>query len=421
MNRGDIYLTDRFQSILLTASFICFGLFPILPNNLKGLPVVLLAMATLIIVIRNKSPFLIKRNDWLVLLVFSGLYITYFISMLYTEDIKTGFRRLETTASLILLPWCIFLIQKVTQRIKYLYILYSNIFFWSSTLFSIIIISYFYYLGYYDGITSLGRSMSWMDHEMWLISQHAIYASMFISVGLLSIKSHFKTKSWLVKSIILLAVVIDIYVLFLLLRKGVILALLLALIIPLIVSFKKKDFKIILLVFFIAMGISLIFKNSIYNRGKELFEIKTYQDLDIENSTSMRFVIYNCVLEDIQHSPIYGHGVGDGYSLIASCLKEKHNVVFEDSKQKKNSHNQFLGILLYTGAVGLLFFLLQLLLYVKMSVKLLNPLMLEFIIFFLVLFMTENLLDRQSGVILFTFVMSSLYYLNSMQNKKVSE
>jgi O-antigen ligase len=411
MFKKNYFKNNNWADTLLIWSFISFGFFPILPNKLKGLPVVILLFTSLIICFQQKRFSNITKREVTSFLVFSGLYIMYAISVLYSDDVKTGLRRLETCAALIIIPICFLFIGKFICN-KNLLKQFGSYFFWCSTLYSLSIILYFFDLGYYSGTMSLSESMSWMDHEMWLIKQHAIYASMFISIGLIFSKFAIDNKPLIAKVIAIFAIIINTYVLFLLLRKGVIIALFFALLILIFKNFKKARLKVILPLLLVIIVACFTFKDSIYERSKELFILETYEDLNTENSTSMRFVIYSCVLDEIKKSPILGYGVGDGYDLIASCLKERHDVVFKDSKEKKNSHNQYLGVLLYTGLIGLIIFLVQLFIYFKESVRSPDPLMLQFLIFFLVLFFIENLLDRQSGVIMFSFIMNTLYNLN---------
>jgi len=408
----------RTAEILVAISFFCFGLFPVLPNQLKGLPVVLLLVFSIILAVKDKSFTKIKKSELLLITIFSGLYIMYAVSLLYSEDIKTGLRRMETCASLIVIPFS-FLLLKTSVNYKPYFILFSKVFFWSTTVFSLLINLYFFQLGYYSGEMSLYESLSWMDHEMWLFKQHAIYASMFISIGLILSKFIINIQSVFNKVVIILAIIINTYVLFLLLRKGVIIALLVSLLIFVFWKFKTSKLKVILPLLSVLLIAGMVFKEPVFKRLEEVWNPETYKNLDIDNSTSMRFAIYKCVFEDIKQSPVIGHGVGDGYDLIASCLKDNYEVVFTDTKEKKNSHNQFFGILLYTGILGLSIFLVQLFIYFSRSIKIKDSIMLEFLAFFTVLFFVENLLDRQSGVIMFTFLVNA-YYFSRDSSKKMT-
>ncbi|MDP5076773.1 MAG: O-antigen ligase family protein [Nonlabens sp.] len=409
---------DKSLPQLIATVFFCFGLFPILPNKLKGLPVILLALLA-VITLFSKTRRSVKGKEFIAPVLFTALFVCYAMSMLYTEDIKTGMRRMETSLSFVLVPWSLFALSLLTVNFRTIFVKFQKVFVLSATIYGLVIVWFFWDIGYYNGLHDLEYSLSWLDGMLWGLSQHPIYAAMFTSVALIFVPHLWPNLQKQERIIACISIVINVYILFLLIRKGVIIALVIALLIWVYQYRKQLGLLKISLGVIIILLIGLLFKPSLEKRFSEFVSPQSYTNLDIEKSTSMRYVIYKCTWNEIKKSPIVGHGVGDGYDLIASCLKSNFNVVFEDSKQFKNSHNQYLGILLYVGLTGFSFFIMQLGIYFKRAFERKDLLYVQLLLFFVILLTTENLLDRQSGIILFMFFMNGMFFLQVNINREI--
>ena len=88
-----------------------------------------------------------------------------------------------------------------------------------------------------------------------------------------------------------------------------------------------------------------------------------------------------------------------------------------------NSHNQYIDIVLKTGIIGLIVFLAFLLENIYYAKRTNNRLLLTFILFYCINFFTENILLRQSGVIMFVFLLAFLNKFNFKEesNKLIEE
>lgn len=411
---------SKFETIeerLLSFLMLAIGLFPLFPNKLKPLPVVLLILLTIWVAFKKKSKSVEKKKIWQPI-VLSSLIVIYAISLIYTQDLKTGFKRLETGASLFLVPWVFyFLSSRIELSRAHLKIMFHT-YFWAAILYALIIIIFFMSIGYYTGEKTLEYCLSWLDGMLWGLSQHAIYASMILGIGLLMAPFIFKDYKGWKKVLVAIGILILTYMLFLMFRKGVVVAMIVAAIIYVLVHFKKiKKISILVIISVILMA-GFFMKDKISERVTEVFSKETYSEVDVEKSTSMRFAVYNCVVDDIKKSLWIGHGVGDGYELIENCLRDKHGIVFQDSKLRKNAHNQYLGIWLYTGLAGLLLFLFQLFLYYKKARTDKNVLFIQLLVFFSIVLLTENILDRQTGVLLFALFLNMFFFMKlKVENK----
>lgn len=406
-------LEDKMLLFLMVA----IGLFPVLPNKLKPLPVVLLILLTIWVVIKKKPEFLDKKKIWKPI-VLSSLIVIYAISLLYTQDLKTGLKRLETGASLFLVPWLFyFLSARIRLSRAHLKTLFHT-YFWAATLYAVIIIIFFISIGYYRGEQNLEYCLSWLDGMLWGLSQHAIYASMILGIALLIAPFIFKDYDGWKKVLVAIGFLILTYMLFLMFRKGVVAAMIVAAIIYVLANFKKTKKVSILIIISVVLIAGFFMQDKISERVTEVFSKETYTQVNVEKSTSMRFAVYNCVVDDIKKSPWIGHGVGDGYELIENCLRDKHGIVFHDSKLRKNAHNQYLGIWLYTGLAGLLLFVFQLFLYYKKATTDKNVLFIQLLVFFSIVLLTENILDRATGVLLFALFLNMFFFMKLKAENK---
>src|SRR5690606_76336 len=85
------------------------------------------------------------------------------------------------------------------------------------------------------------------------------------------------------------------------------------------------------------------------------------------------------------------------------CYANKSDILL---MHRFNSHNQYLDVMIKAGLFGLLIFLSFLVINVKDAVKNKNEPLMIVIALYCILFLAENVLSRQSGVILFFYLIS---------------
>jgi O-antigen ligase len=192
---------------------------------------------------------------------------------------------------------------------------------------------------------------------------------------------------------------VNVLLLFMIISKGVVLGLFLSVFIDLVMNFRKSKIIIILL---ICIAICLLASN---RRVKEVFEAEMYSEVNENFSTSIRVGIYKCAVKVIGEEFILGYGIGDAQRALNICYSNHSNILL---KNRYNSHNQYFDVLLKTGFLGLLIFFYFLYTNFRKAFKSENELIIYLLIFYCVLFLTENILVRQSGVILFFFLLSFL-------------
>lgn len=395
---------------LLYFVFFLFGLFPILPFNLKPITVISSVIVGIFCFIKQKkinfSPYYISNGI---------VFILYFTSLLYSSDQHYAFKKLETTASIILLPLFFLMISNVDIKLRHLIIIetiFFITFYLSAVILCITIYFYIYSLGYYDNLVSYNYCMSYIEHRLWVFNDHPIYLSIFIALSLIfSVNLIINASGKKIKIILLLCNILLIGTLVFLSRKGVIIASLasfLYLILKTIKSSKKILIYILLILGILSCFYLLLPSSS--SRIKEVFSHETYtKSINDSNSTSIRLGIYKCTMESLSGAGFFGYGIGDVKDVLYNCYHKTSTVLV---KGKYNTHNQYFNLWLVSGLFGLTFFLFFLFNLFKLSIKSNDYMFTSILIFYLVAMAVENILERQNGVILFSFIINYYTYKN---------
>ena len=152
------------------------------------------------------------------------------------------------------------------------------------------------------------------------------------------------------------------------------------------------------------------------NRFIELLNKESFEQVNLNNSTSIRFYILKCSIKMALEKPFFGHGLGDVQNELDLRYNINETIL---PSNKYNSHNQYLFVWLSSGIIGLIFFLLFLYYCFSLAVRSQDYFFLSILILFAVSFLFENILSRQSGVILFSFLVNLLVLKNLL--KKLEE
>lgn len=250
---------------------------------------------------------------------------------------------------------------------------------------------------------------------------HHVYLSMFIIIsifGVLKKAIDVQKHRWFL-------VVIPIFYVALILLSSRTAILISVLILPLVSYFilkeklrRKKTIRILGFVFLILISAGFLndfARDKILHTYYELANISTVEKPFA--GVSFRKGIWSSSLALIQQSPWIGYGIGDIQTIMDTYYKE-HNL---ERLVYLNAHNQYLqfflhhGILIGSLLIGCIIGLLRKLIKQKQSFLL-------FCWFIVLSFsMTESILMRQWGVVLFAFVLNySIYALNYADTEELS-
>ena len=389
------------------------GLFPILPHLVNVITIGAFTILSLLFLIASKD----KLEKSKILIINSSLYITYLISLLYTSNFDYATKHLLTALSLAVLPLAFYFLNTAHFFSKnVLKKTFLNTFWMGSVVYSLVVYcSFFLYSNprYPLKDANFFRKAS---TSIPLIDQHPIYSSIILSLAILIGLYYLLDSNKKYKFVVGLGQLSLLTLLFILMSKGVILALIASVFILLIFKL-LNPFKFIYTILtgsliLVFLYVAIPQKN---NRFSQLFNEKSYSNLNKNNSTSIRINIYKCAWTKIKDAPLFGYGFGDVKDELINCYTLKSSFMV---KERYNSHNQYLSIWLSTGIFGLLIFCYALFYNLRLSFKADDYLGFSILLFFIVILFFENILERQTGVILFAFLLSLFGFYNADRLKK---
>jgi len=400
---------NRFNKhVLLEWAVLLLAFIPIIPNGIKWVPVAILLLVSL---------FHFKNQDYNLKWFFvnTSIYLFILVSLIYTNNWAFGIKKLETSFSLFIFPLIFFLILPKNIFKEALMLKFMKLFITSSIIFSIIIITYILFdnsIEYTEGFYTNNYRKA--VEGIPLIGQHSIYASIFLAIAIIFSSHLFYRKGALLtkdlKLFFVISSVVNATLIIMLSSKGVIISLITILPIIFFKKLFKKNNKIRALTSFCII-ILVVLSLFVYNRRmNEMIRFETYGEVDTNYSNSYRINIYKCSFQIIKERWLFGYGVGDAQIALDDCYKNENELLL---KKTYNSHNQFLDIWIKTGIFGLLTFITFLYLNFQRAIKTNNFILLSILLLYTLIFLTENILVRQSGVILFSFFVNFFATVNN--------
>jgi O-antigen ligase len=340
------------------------------------------------------------------------LFWIFIITCTYSENINHAFKKIETTGSLIIFPLIFALLlqtdfkltKKITQRILLsfclsvvLFLCLSFIYFWNQEF------TFLQTIVHYSNLINI---------RLGLFSIHPIYLSIYTGVGMLFLIKLQDTNKKMKIVYLFMAIL---YVLFLavLARRGPVISLFLIGVLYIIFRFHFK--KILWSIFAVALFSVIMLsipKYQNHNRFTDLFDGTVVKDSS--SSLYIRYNIYKCSLESVKESPLIGYGLGDVQNKLTDCYTA-NEMGFENNSY--NSHNQYIGLLLISGLTGLFLYLYTLYVNLRNSLNFKFYLTASFFFYFIFNFFTENILEREAGVLLYSFF--GCLFLYVLEKKKI--
>lgn len=406
INKIDLY---NYSTILL-------GSFPILGLKKSVLAIIVWAVFSLVIMISEKSYKTIQKRDKINLLVLTSYYLAFVVSFLFIEDKKLATRFLEKNVAFLIFP---------------LFIIVNKNFIYDSTLrksinvfiiSNLILASYIWIVILSNGYENVMNSDTYYNpiirnffsdiSEIHLpyLGILFVFSSLVLLNDILSNRIKFNYV-FIFRSLGIALLIFSV------ITYAARLALVLFLVLSIFLLLKKtpKVWIKIGFIIFLASSIFLIFV--IPSSKKRIDEIRNTklilpnQDQKSEE-VNFRYGIYNCVSIILKENWILGVGPGNVQKKLDNCYSGYTYKNYDDySKIEYNSHNQYLDIWLKYGIFGLILFLVFLLWGTK-NIDLLYGI---FIFIIMVAMLTENIFDRQVGVVFFTFF-NSLFFINRIDH-----
>lgn len=338
----------------------------------------------------------------------ASIYLLLIISLIYSENLDYAWKKLQTMSSLIIFPIIFSIIphklfhHKQNDKNKFMFIYLVAILILNITFF-------IYHFGHYKADLLIHYPTVTKIHQG-PYNLHPIYLSIYICIAIIFSFFLIKTEKSRIKIICLLFIdIILILFLLILMKKGPILGLAISL--TLFIAFQKR--KYLWFTYFLILSVSAITIINIPKLKNKFSELVAIENIDKGNltSTNIRYSIYTYAFKVIQKSPIIGHGIGDFKDELVKEYKKKNQILY---KEQYNSHNQYISFILSIGLIGLISFIIMLGYNFNYAIKFENQVLIILLVFYCFMMLFENILERQAGVIMFSFFIN--YF--SFNNKK---
>ncbi|MDP5104873.1 MAG: O-antigen ligase family protein [Polaribacter sp.] len=418
--------------IVLTYVISCF---PLLTFGMRSVITIVWSLFGLFIFSKKRTR--LNKDIWIFILP----YLLLLCSLIYSDNIQTGIDSLIKMLSFILFPLIFYLnkdffSKKQISNIIYLFVLsvfiliiyqIANVIFNYSFLFDNITLQEIKSNGF-SALSEINdqkinqiKLRRFRNFIIEISNTHTTYQGLWISFSVFFLISEFKKiqKSTL-KIVCLFSIIVLICWLYFISARMPIMALLISgsVTIFFFSNYSKLKLVKIGLVFSTVIIASLCFKNPFsirvkeyYNTGLGLLE-KTSKTSEF-NSSNVRNGIYYCDLKLIKESPFIGVGIGDLQAELNKCYnKEIGAKVY--TWRDYNTHNQYAFFWISSGFLGLSLFLLLIFNLFKKSIKNEDYLLFYLSILTVIIFFTENLLERSDGVLFFGFF-TGLFYFNTVR------
>jgi len=378
--------------VLWSMILLCISLIPI--SQFLSVRVVFLTFLFALVVDRHsQNVSIIFRQSWDIILYLSVLVI----GLIYTQDLQTGIRVIETSFSLIALPIIFSKVRNFDEiKLKQLFFAFISGITVASTL--SLIGALFEYL-------NSGDKNSFFSNQLTsLIDSHPTYLAYYlisaITFGLYSIYYQ-KGLGASFQTFLLLTLL---FVMLMLTGSSTIFIVVLFVFSFFLLKYlleekTEQQTKVFILIIFFAI---FMFAYNLFYYGAD----------NINNDSWERLGLWNSAIEA---NPNFLLGVGTGdYNLVLNKYFLDHDLK-EFAKNNFNSHNQFLQVYFSNGLIGVLFLLLLLGRPLYISVRYQNTLGILIFFPFLMYGMTEVFLGRYQGVVFFAFL-HQIFISNHLYN-----
>lgn len=362
--------------------------FILLPNSIKELPFMLLGLFSIVVFIRERK---IDTKMFIILILF---FVVNLFSLLYTKDLFYGLKRIEGFLPLLYLAFSYCVFSKMELRFERKFVENWILIFNGSNFVFLIVVSLYFY---YQNIPITYNTIRTVFNEIPLINMHPIYLSITSVLGLMSCVFIFRDN---VKKGFFL-IVVNVLLLFLTGARATFIGFFMILFLVLFfgrLSLKIK-FSLGLISCFLIFSL-FAFNSDFKKRFREMIIPVSYSKVNPNNSTSVRIAVWDCGIQKIKTSnTLIGNGIGDVPFVLQQC----YDAQYPELEKYYNTHNQYFSILLGTGLIGLLSFLLFFVYLFIQAFNNKNNFLLVLVLFYLYIFNFENIIERKYGILLLLF------------------
>ncbi len=411
-------MKDRILENITKLSFISLATLPLLKENINSMVIICCVVLTLIHIVISKDLRSFKKKY----IPLTLLFWMFLMHELFSLDLN--FDHVLRYLPFLILPLLFFYRPiYIDERIKRI----SLIVFQASTF-----LQCFIYLFIFLKNNNIERLFNVSPENIpffreyvfsnYYFEIHPTYFSAYLLVSI-TITLHqlfFKEKLNYLLAIVNMCVCISF--IFIFSSKIIFIVLFVTIIVSLIFVFIKKSRKQSIAIILGAMILLAIFIYPSRYILKERFdEIRTEIEQpiigDYYNSTNTRVAIIKCSIILLKEVPFFGFG-DQLQEELDICYAETNKSDFY-KKGVFNTHNYYINLILYGGWIFFFTFLAYIVFIFK-NIKY-SALGLFLLMQFLIINLTENYFSRHYGVVLFTYLMSLIIFINEKSKSTVNE
>ena len=141
------------------------------------------------------------------------------------------------------------------------------------------------------------------------------------------------------------------------------------------------------------------------------------------NSATYRLAEWTCAVEAIKERPLLGAGAGDKQEALFEAYRK--NEFWQGLEKRYNAHNQYLETAITSGIIGLGLLIFVFVVWAHDAWRRKNHMFLALLAFLAICMVTESMLERAWGVLLFNIIFPLLLYSDfsrlPIQTKKQKE
>ncbi|WP_157111636.1 O-antigen ligase family protein [Nonlabens spongiae] len=342
------------------------------------------------------------------LLLGCSIFIFLAFSLLYTEDFEYGVKKVTTSLPLVVVPLSLSL---WTPKLIAAFKVFINKFLFVYVL-SVLLLSLITIYQFRDTLWSTDLFRQSLLKNNLFVGMEALYYSFHLALALMVLVHLFWSSLKFWRQLLLVVLMCALApILISLSFKSAILSFLVAFG---LYSLKINHYKVwTLFAAALTIIVGLIsFSKDFNQRFADLFFVKDSSEIEY---AEIKKTIQVCAIELAPEAGLFGYGVGDGKQKLIDCYKGKNQTLALNSY---NSHNQYIGLYLKIGFLGLLVFAIYLfsLLYTGLTQK--NHLGTSILIFIGIFMLAENIIEREQGVYYFALFLGFLFLNNFKIPKK---
>lgn len=376
-------------------------------------------VAPLLSIIINKQ--IITKKEYLAALFLGSFYFLYLIYIPFAGvNLHPLLFLCEKKLSLIILPFTVLFINKATENKP----VFNWLFFVYACVIACFAANLYILIDYLINQPSVIFHVYYRRHFEQLTNTHPTYMGIYIAFSICVLIFQFQKKIIPKKYIslhIALGLSLLIFLLFLSPKMPIVALLLIAFYVFLNLKLSVKKYFILLsFLAVIASGYFLI--PSFQQRWLETssFISKTENSSSFnENSLTARKIIFDIDMNMLESFWLKGTGPGNLQSYLDNYYYY-FSIKTYTSIGPFNTHNEYLNIWLSFGIIGFVFFAALLFFHFRKAYLAGNTLYIYFLVLICSCFLTENLLDRQRGVVFFA-MLGAFFWMGKQSPNKADE